>query len=74
MSLVGDKQCHIDYEVDTDFQVENVLGPTDGRVGILYLSGEGEFVVVDEDTKEEHHVEVSIREDMKEGACMYEFM
>lgn len=58
LSLAGDKQCHIDYEVNTDFEVDNIMGPTDGRVGILYLAGEGEFVVVDEATKEEHRVEV----------------
>ena len=58
LSLAGDKQCHIDYEVDTDFEVDNIMGPTDGRVGILYLAGEGEFVVVDEATKQEHRVEV----------------
>lgn len=59
LSLAGDKQCHIDYEVDTDFEVENILGPTDGRVGILYLAGEGEFVVVDDESREEHRVAVS---------------
>lgn len=67
LSLAGDKQCHIDYEVDTDFEVENILGPTDGRVGILYLAGEGEFVVVDDETNEEHHVEVSRQGIYKKG-------
>ena len=39
--------------MDSDFTIDNVLGPTEGRVGILYLSGEGEFVLVDETTGEE---------------------
>ena len=66
LSLMGDKQCHIDYEVDTDFEVKNIVGATDGRVGILYLAGEGEFVVVDDKTNEEHRVEVSKTEEIKE--------
>lgn len=39
LSLAGDKQCHIDDKVDMDFAVDNILGPTDGRLGILYLVG-----------------------------------
>ncbi|KAF8060488.1 hypothetical protein HT031_004664 [Scenedesmus sp. PABB004] len=46
----GHKGCHRDFEVDSGFGVANVLGPTAGRVGILYLSGEGEFVLRDEAT------------------------
>lgn len=70
LSLAGDKQCHIDYEVDTDFEVDNIVGPTDGRVGILYLAGEGEFAVVNEETKEEHRVEVSWEAGRGAHACV----
>lgn len=45
-------------QVDSGFNVDNVLGPTEGRVGILYLSGEGEFVLVDEQTGAETRQEV----------------
>lgn len=40
---------------------DNVLGPTEGRVGILYLSGEGEFLLVDEETGAETRQEVRQR-------------
>lgn len=45
-------------QVDSGFAIDNVLGPTQGRVGILYLSGEGEFVLVDEQTGAETRQEV----------------
>ena len=44
--------------MDSGFNVDNVLGPTEGRVGILYLSGEGELVLVDEKTGAEARQEV----------------
>lgn len=44
--------------MDSGFAIDNVLGPTQGRVGILYLSGEGEFVLVDEATGAETRQEV----------------
>lgn len=46
----GSKDCHSDYEVDSGFEIDNVVGPTSGRVGIIYLSGEGEFLLRDETT------------------------
>lgn len=52
------KDCHADYEVDSGFNVDNVVGPTEGRVGIIYLSGEGEFVLINEETGEETREEV----------------
>lgn len=54
----GSKSCHADYEVDSKFSVDDVVGPTQGRVGILYLSGDGEFVLVDEATGAETRQEV----------------
>lgn len=60
----GHKGCHSDFEVDTAFEVQNVVGPTAGRVGILYLSGEGEFTLVDEATGEAR------REQASRGVCL----
>eukprot|EP00775_Hariotina_reticulata_P012110 gene12110-12249_t len=59
VAATASKECHSDYEVDSDFGVDNVVGPTAGRVGILYLSGDGDFLLVDKATGEETHEELT---------------
>lgn len=51
---------HVDCEPGTDLSLKSALqaGRSEGRVGLVYLTGHGEFVLLDDAHGTEHRVEV----------------